>query len=119
MYGDGASPQRSAIAALFSKCSSQFRKFYVSLSKDRRAHQISLSRLADEYGRFGVWGGNSGADRTGPGSLDERLRNDRNLNSIILDLLQNIYDDLERGMLFSQTPHGTITHCISSDSHGH
>ena len=102
MYESGASPQRSAIAVLFSKCSSQFRKFYVGLSKDRQAHQVSLSRLADEYGRFGVWGGNSGADRTGPGSLDERLWNDRNLNSIILDLLQNLYDDLKRGMRFQK-----------------
>ena len=57
MYGDELSPQCSAIASLFSKCSSQFRKSYVSLSKDSRAaaHQVSLSRLADEYGRFGVW----------------------------------------------------------------
>lgn len=94
------SPQHYPIAELFSKCSGQFRKFYVGLSEDRRTHQISLSRLADEYGRFGVWGGNSGADRAGRGSLDERLRDEINLNSIVLDLLGNIYDDLEEGMSF-------------------
>lgn len=47
-------------------------------------------------------GGNSGADSTGHSSLDERLRNDLNLNSIIVDLLQNLYDDLERGLLFHE-----------------
>jgi hypothetical protein len=95
-----ASSQPSAIATSFSKCSSQFREFYVALtSKDCQGTQgASLSRLADEYGRFGVWGGNSRADHTGRGSLDDSLRKDPSLYSIILDLLDNLHDDLERGM---------------------
>jgi hypothetical protein len=95
-----ASPQSSTIAASFSNCSSQFRELYVTLtSKDcQGTHGVSLSRLADEYGRFGVWGGNSRADRTGRGSLDDSLRRDPSLYSIILDLLDNLHGDLERGM---------------------
>lgn len=37
----------------------------------------------DVYGRFGVWGGDSGADRMGRGSLDDVLRNDSKMASII------------------------------------
>jgi hypothetical protein len=97
------SPQPSAIAASFSKCSSQFRELYLALTRKdcQVTHQVSLSRLADGYGRFGVWGGNSRADRTGRGSLDDSLRNDpSSLYSIILDLLDSLHDDLERGMSF-------------------
>ncbi|PVH68986.1 hypothetical protein DL98DRAFT_578562 [Cadophora sp. DSE1049] len=96
---EGTSSQPCSIAVSFSRASKQFKEFYIALAaKDCAvADQISLSQISDEYGRFRVWASASGADRKGRGSLDDSLRNDSDLGSIILDLLDDIYDDLERG----------------------
>ena len=119
MYGDETSARDSAIAALFSRCSSQFRNFYAAIvCKDRQTHQINLARLTGEFGRLGGWGGNSGADRMGRGSLDEKVRNDQNLKSVILNLLEDLYDTLERGKSFHDSAWAT-TYCERSDFLGH
>jgi hypothetical protein len=102
MGSEEAAPQSFSIAVSFSNCYTEFRKFYIALINDgcSVAHQVSRSRINDEYGRLGVWGKNSGVDRIGRGSLDDALRNDPNLQSIVLDVLNNLHDDLERGIPF-------------------
>ena len=93
------SPQSSLIASSFAECLTLFRQFYVVIARaDCQVNgQVSLSKVGDEYGRLGVWGGDSGAQRSGRGSLDDALRHEPNLRSIGLDLLGDLIDDLKRG----------------------
>lgn len=86
-----AVPIASPLADSFQRCSRSFKELYLALFA---YGSISLSKFNDEYGRFGVWGGDSGADRTGRGSLDDVLRNDPKTASIIAELLENLNDDL-------------------------
>jgi hypothetical protein len=80
--------------------------FYIALADEgcRVAGQVSLTRISDEYGRLGVWGRNSGADRTGRGSLDDRLRNDPKLRGVVFELLSDLDAYLIRGV-FSRILH--------------
>ncbi|KFY43827.1 hypothetical protein V494_01791 [Pseudogymnoascus sp. VKM F-4513 (FW-928)] len=84
-------PTTSLLADSFERCSDSFKELYLALFA---YGPISLSKFNDEYGRFGVWGGDAGADRTGRGSLDDVLRNDPKTASIIAELLKNLNDDL-------------------------
>ncbi|KFZ16731.1 hypothetical protein V501_02082 [Pseudogymnoascus sp. VKM F-4519 (FW-2642)] len=77
----------SPLADSFQRCARSFKELYLALFA---YGPISLSKFIDEYGRFGVWGGDSGADRTGRGSLDDVLRNDPRTTSIIAELLENL-----------------------------
>jgi hypothetical protein len=88
------------IALAFEESVNKFKELYVALaSKDCKVvNQFSISRVGDEYGRLGVWGRNSGADRKGRSSLDDILHNDPDLNSIILDILKDLCEDLGFGM---------------------
>jgi hypothetical protein len=81
----------SPLADSFQRCSRSFKELYLVLFA---YGPISLSKFNDEYGRFGVWGGDSGADRTGRGSLDDVLRNDLKVTSIIVEVLENLDEDL-------------------------
>lgn len=81
----------SPLADSFQRCSRSFKELYLALFA---YGPISLSKFNDEYGRFGVWGGDSGGDRTGRGSLDDVLRNDPKMILIIAELLENLNDDL-------------------------
>ena len=98
--------QPCPIALAFEESVNKFRELYIALaSKDCKVvNQFSISHVGDEYGRLGVWGRNSGADRKGRGSLDDIVRNDPDLQSIILDILKDLRGDLEIGMyLFSSS----------------
>lgn len=79
------------LADSFQRCSSSFKELYLALFA---YGPISLSKFNDEYGRFGVWGSDSGADRSGRGSLDDVLRNDPKATSIIAEVLENLDEDL-------------------------
>lgn len=95
--------QPSPIALAFEESVKIFREFYIALAnKDCKvANQFSISHVGDEYGRLGVWGRNSGADRKGRSSLDDIVRNDPDLQSIILEILKDLHGDLEIGMYLS------------------
>jgi hypothetical protein len=84
-------PLAAGLANSFQRCSETFKKLYLAIFD---YGFISIERLNDEYGRFGVWGGDSGADRTGRGSLDDVLRNDLVTRSIIAEVLENLDEDL-------------------------
>lgn len=87
-----------SIAILFEQCLQRYREVYLKLIENNGNGDsgFSISQLADEYGRIGVWGKNSGADRTGRGSLDDRLRVEPGLRSIVSDLLKVLESDLDR-----------------------
>lgn len=91
----------SPLADSFQRCSRSFKGLYLALFA---YGPISLSRFNDEYGRFGVWGGDSGADRTGRGSLDDVLRNDPKTTLIITEVLENLDEDLNACKTESHNP---------------
>lgn len=80
------------LAEVYERCRRSFMGFYAALADEgcRVTREVSLTRISDEYGRFGVWGRNAAADRTGRGSLDDRLRNDPELRGIVFELLNDL-----------------------------
>jgi len=92
----------SPLADSFQRCSRSFKELYLALFS---YGTISLSNFNDEYGRFGVWGGEAGADRTGRGSLDDVLRNDRKTALIIAEVLGNLEEDLKTCKIYVQKSH--------------
>jgi hypothetical protein len=99
LHDSAADSQKSSIAECFTSCSDAFKRFYIALASDDCQHvqRTTLLRISDEYGRLGVWGANSAADRVGRGSLDDILRDDPDLRSIVLELLKDFNHDLEIG----------------------
>ncbi|KAG5797975.1 hypothetical protein H9Q69_002980 [Fusarium xylarioides] len=51
--------------------------------------------MADQQTRFNVWAGNIGAHRTGPSSLDYRLRDSSNIKGQVLSLLKGLVELLQ------------------------
>ncbi|KAE9372483.1 hypothetical protein N431DRAFT_466728 [Stipitochalara longipes BDJ] len=99
----GVVSNASPLAESFQRCSRSFKKLYLALFA---YGPISLSKFNDEYGRFGVWGGDSGADRTGRGSLDDVLRNDPKTTSIIAEVLENLEEDLNTCIALAEASAG-------------
>jgi hypothetical protein len=97
-----------ALAEVYERCRRSFMGFYVAIADEgcRVAREVSLTRISDEHGRLGVWGRDSGADRTGRGSLDDRLRNDPKLRGTVFELLSDLDRYLIRGV-FSRILHLT------------
>ncbi len=85
------------ISSIFTNCLVLYRDLYLYLLHERHsiATKTDLSRVSDEYGRLNVWGSESGALRLGRGSLDDKLRDDQKLRSIIIDILEDLADVLE------------------------
>ncbi len=97
--------QSPFIADTFVTCLALYRKFHFCIATDERRVrcQVDLAKVSDEYGRLNVWGSDSGALRSGRGSLDDALRNDENLRCIVLDILNDLLDAIKRGMLCCAT----------------
>lgn len=97
--------QSPFIADTFVTCLALYRDFYSCIATDERhvRCQVDLVKVSDEYGRLNVWGSDSGALRSGRGSLDDALRHDENLKSIVLDILNDLIDAIKRGMLCYST----------------
>ena len=90
-----------SIASDFSHSLILYRRLYGSLM-DRDcpvADQVDVAKVSDNYGRLNVWGSDSGALRTGRGSLDDLLRTNENLRSIVLDTITDLTESLQRGRL--------------------
>ena len=93
------------IAPAFATCLMVYRHLYLSLTRPdcRVADQVDVSKVCDNYGRLNVWGSDSGALRTGRGSLDDLLRTNESLQSIVLDTVSDLTESIERGRLPSST----------------
>ena len=106
MPDDANDELTSSIAAKFSDCLGSYRQLYFLLTSRnvRGLDHIDLTELSDKYGQLNVWGANSGALRTGRGSLDDILRTNENLRSIILDLLGDLLEAIGRGTLQRTQP---------------
>ena len=93
--------EASAIEPAFAVCLMVYRHLYLSLTRPdcRVADQVDASKVCDNYGRLNVWGSDSGALRTGRGSLDDLLRTNESLRSIVLDTISDLTASIERGRL--------------------
>ena len=90
-----------SIALAFSECLKLYRHlcFSVTDSNSRVADQVDVTKVYDNYGRLNVWGSDSGALRSGRGSLDDLLRTNESLRSIVLDTISDLKKSIERGRL--------------------
>ena len=98
------------ISLAFQESINKLRELYIALARKdcKITNQFSISRLGDEYGRLGVWGRNARADRKGRGSLDDIVRKDPDLRSVILEALNDLSGDLDFGMyLWSASSSGS------------
>ena len=59
----------------------------------------SLDDFKEELGRFRVWSGNIAAHRSGASSLDYRLRDASDLKGKVINLLTDLLDALQNGLL--------------------
>ncbi|KAI4237660.1 MAG: hypothetical protein LQ349_001689 [Xanthoria aureola] len=101
---DEANDEVTSIAVKFSDCLGSYRQLYFWLTNRhiQGLQDIDLTEVSDNYGRLKVWGADSGALRTGRGSLDDILRTDKNLRSILLDLLGDLLEAIGRARLAFQ-----------------
>ena len=92
-----------SIASAFSDCLTLYRRLWFSLTDHefQVADQVDLAKLSDGYGRLNVWGSDSGALRTGRGSLDDVLRTDDKLRSIVVDIIDDLINALKQGRFSS------------------
>ncbi|KAL9032019.1 MAG: hypothetical protein Q9180_006756, partial [Flavoplaca navasiana] len=90
-----------AIASIFLDCLDSYRRLYFLLvgHQTQGAENIEVLELADNYGRLNLWGNDSGALRTGRGSLDDSLRTKDKLRSILLDILREFKEAIDMGYL--------------------
>ena len=89
-----------SVAIAFSTCQELYGRLYLSLAGDdcRLANQVDLAKISDEYGRLNVWGSDSKVLGTGRGCLDDTLRNEGKLRSILYDILNDLVGTLTRGI---------------------
>ncbi|KAI0548223.1 hypothetical protein F4679DRAFT_551675 [Xylaria curta] len=95
----------SSLAELYFVCIESFAKLVVALSEPEcdviRRDDVRLSQILEEYGRIKIWGDQIKADlpARARGSLDDVLRDDRDLKSLVRGILQRL------GMLLQQATH--------------
>ncbi|KAL8657717.1 MAG: hypothetical protein Q9226_001640 [Calogaya cf. arnoldii] len=97
-----------SVAARFSGCLTSYRQLYFSLAsrQAKGAEDINLTEVSDNYGRMNIWGAESGALRIGRGSLDDILRTNQNLQSILLELLGDLSEAIGIALLKFQSDEG-------------
>ena len=84
-----------SIGSQYACCENSFNKLIKST--EILSNQAVTQRLLYEFGRFRVWAGNTGADRTGRISLDHRLREAPHIHEELTKLLEELNGDLEGG----------------------
>ena len=97
--------QGRSIAIDFADGLELYRRLCFSLAnhKCQVADQVDLAKVSDNYGRLNIWGSDSRALRIGRGSLDDVLRTDDKLRSIVLDIIHDLKDALNQGRFISSS----------------
>ena len=72
--------------------------------------QLARSDMLDQIGRLQVWGHQSGAARhpSNRGSLDHILRRETELHDVVRDILELLWDSLERGQSSHTQPRDKV-----------
>lgn len=92
-----------SLAELYFESISSFAKFILALSEpDCDAicrNEVQLHQIFEEYGRTKIWGDQSKADLPASvrGSLDDTLRYDDDLKSLVRNILQRLKLLLQQG----------------------
>jgi hypothetical protein len=92
-----------SLAELYFECINSFAKFVLALSEpDCDAicrDEVRLPQIFEEYGRTKIWGDQSKADlpARARGSLDDILRHDNDLKSLVRGILQRLKVLLQQG----------------------
>ena len=68
-------------------------------SKERKIDE--LEKIQEDIGRYRVWSQNSGAHRSGPLSLEHRLREASRMRGMVVELLEDQENTLTDGILFN------------------
>lgn len=101
------SQSASSTAIAFDTCQDLYEQLVSLLGQDTSpvasVSQASVVEVRDGLSKFAIWGSQSGCARDVklPVSLDNSLRSDPELESTVLDILQLLQEDLDRGMWFS------------------
>ena len=84
-----------SLASQYALCKNSFNKLLQNLKT--LDDQAVTEKLLDEFGKFRVWGGNTGAHRTGRDSLDYRLREAPHIHEKLTRFLDELNKNLEEG----------------------
>ena len=84
-----------SLASQYALCKDSFNKLLQSLAA-LDDHAVT-QRLLNEFGKFRVWGGNTGVYHTGRGSLDYRLREAPHIYEKLTKFLDELNKNLEEG----------------------
>ncbi|OIW26837.1 hypothetical protein CONLIGDRAFT_707345 [Coniochaeta ligniaria NRRL 30616] len=85
--------ESSSISAVFEQCIQSFRTLLLLLQDDEcratRLEQVDLASVLEEFGRLRIWGDQTKANLPclARGSLDDTLRNDREINELVQGIL--------------------------------
>ncbi|KAF5227593.1 hypothetical protein FANTH_14728 [Fusarium anthophilum] len=100
------------IATAVAKCIDCFSNI-LRVPKSLACNSPTFERdMADQQTRFNVWAGNIGAHRTGPSSLDYRLRDSSNIKDRVLSLLKDLVEliqDAHDILMGTEVPWDQIT----------
>lgn len=105
MVDSPAQATSPTLSELYREGVKAFRGFLQALSEDNcrviHLEQVHLPDLLDEYGRIHIWGCQTKADLPAyaPGSLDDTLRHDNELQDIVLGILMRLKELLSEGQL--------------------
>ncbi|KAF4336913.1 transcriptional repressor tup1 [Fusarium beomiforme] len=89
-------PGATSLSKLYSECMRHFQSFLLTLSETdcRVIHlgQVVLPEILEQYGRIKIWGDQSKADfpERARGSLDDTLRKDEELRSLVQAILRRL-----------------------------
>ncbi|KAF4446664.1 C2H2 type zinc finger domain protein [Fusarium austroafricanum] len=96
----------SSFSKLYAECMKYFQRFLLALGDENcrviRLEQVRLTEILDEYGRAKIWGDQSKADlpERARGSLDDTLRKDEELKSLVRAILMRLGGLLNQGMKY-------------------
>ncbi|KAI1822191.1 hypothetical protein F4861DRAFT_410031 [Xylaria intraflava] len=97
-----------SLAVSYSDCINSFAKFVLTLSESDcdviRRDEVQITQIFEEYGRIKIWADQSKADlpATARGSLDDILRHDDELKSLVRDILQRLKGLLQQAMYIAE-----------------
>lgn len=94
--GSSDTKAKVSIVSQYESCRNSFYKLLKNLETSN--YQAFDQRLLNEFGRFRVWAGNTGAHRTGRVSLDHRLRDASHIYGELSKLLGELEKDLDEGV---------------------
>jgi hypothetical protein len=92
-----------SLSQIYDECTQSFKVFLFSAQQENcqttELEQVSISTCFEEHGRFRIWGDQTNVELQGGvrGSLDEALREDKELKLVVHDILVRLRNILHQG----------------------